>query len=196
MRRTSVFASAVLAVLGMCAGCATDVSRTGAGEVRSSPSKSKDTIAGLAEKELSEYVVKCGESFYYLEIWNGREGICNQLAPGKNWKVKITEKALTEADRLNGVEFKAEYACLYDGPARSAMVRQKTAADRWTRFEAGKVIWSEWKDWKNLAFLKFDIALKNGNFTIAPLPGGNGEQRWIPEKLTCADVPGGAGNGK
>jgi hypothetical protein len=191
--RAIVLAFAVFAILGFSASCIRGVSPETSGNAKAGLSAVKTKIREHSEIELDAFAVKCGESFYFLEIWNDREEICNQMAPGKKWKLKVTEKPLADTDRLNGVDYRAEYAYLYTGPARSAVIRRKSAAGAWTRVGAKSAAWSEWKNWKDLPFLKFDIVSIKGEIKITPQTNESGAQRWELRKMTCADVPVGPG---
>lgn len=69
-------------------------------------------VRELGEKELSKYLVKCGDSWYIKRITAGlvelrREG-----------SIDLREMVLSESDKLNGLEFKGVLVFSYYGPSR------------------------------------------------------------------------------
>jgi len=80
----------------------------------------------LGELELSKYLIKCGESWYISGFVRGAIELRNK---GTTY---LKEKELTEADILNGLQFKGVLSFYYNGPEREYL-RYKPEWSKWTQ---------------------------------------------------------------
>ena len=139
----------------------------------------------MADKFLARYFIQEGNSLYAEEPlqndWAGR-----YITQKKGVKRNIETDSLTEADKLNGFEFKG--LVRYFSQAERSYKQKATA-----KTKAG---WGEWKDTQSLdpltghpyAFAFIDVAKLNGEWKIS-LSGVSKIMLEIFKPFPKADIP-------
>jgi len=99
----------------------------------------------LGEKELSKYLVKCGDNWYIKRRAVGLVGL------RREGNIDLREMVLSESDKLNGLEFKGVLIFNYYGPSREF--------NSWDNNT-----WGEWKESKY--FIDIIIIKQNSQWSI------------------------------
>lgn len=128
------------------------------------PGKDKEAHE-QALKYVEAQLTKCGDSYYGIRKI-ARDGNLYQF---KNPKVTVTSEQLTQADKLNGIEWKGS---LY------------FSAEAWRNYYDGQ--WSEWR--QNFmgvtAGLSGSLVKKNGEWQVA-----KGLKPDSFERIDCSNIP-------
>lgn len=135
----------------------------------------------MAEKVINRYFVKCGEYWHCLSERLGLQFIRNVRQFNKNGSLSITSQELSEADKLNGYEYKGEFLMETNGPSRAFVLQSKK--------------WTEWEDTRY--DIRFYVTRKNGEWSTKQMYGKYEPQnplRYLEKEegyyreITCGDV--------
>ena len=116
----------------------------------------------LGEKELSKYVVKCGNSWYISESQDGLVEL------GGKGLISLKEEELTESDKLNGLEFKGIIEFIYLGASRQTGRFSNT--------------WSNWTE--RMYKMKIYITNQNGHWIVKK------SVYFLNKTITCDEILG------
>ena len=190
-RRTLLTGWLGLAVIG-CSGEGGN-SASGAGAAKVSKAEKAATRALLTK--FDTHFTRCGDSWVTQRVWGAWQDDPGELTvyQFKHLSVTTPETSLSEADKLNGYEYRGgvDYGA-------AAVLRTNSTQDR--QFEG----WSEWSTYRSAGYgyndgpYRSTLAKRNGvwdfshSFPLMPIRTG-GVVRTVATddytKITCAELP-------
>ena len=103
--------------------------------------KPKNEVEQLADKLFAEHLTQCGESWIGVCHRKGLEGTpVDIIVEGKGVSLSIKSQSLSDADRLNGIEWRGQIV------ANNKAQRLYLSADCNLNVNEGHKGWTEWKE--------------------------------------------------